>query len=316
MDDNQDMQSDLFEQIACPVCGVSDYQVIKASRYPSNVTAADLHRLYSASSSHHLLDQVVACRQCTMQYVNPRPRADLIIGSYADAEDPTFVAQNDGRIHTFGKYLQALFKVDPRPAAGRQYLDIGCAGGASLVAARTLGFDPVGVEPSRWMADFGRRTYGVKIHDGILQAGMFPPNSFDIVTMWDVLEHVPDPKSLLAVIHTILRPGGMFVVTYPDAGAWITRLLGDRWPFWLSVHLLYYTRRTIRRQLEDAHFEVQAIKPYLQTLPFGYVLERARPYVPPAGWLLPAVKAFGLKDLRLTYHVGQTFVISRKSDKQ
>ena len=96
----------------------------------------------------------------------------------------------------------------------------------------------------------------------------------------------------------------------------LTRLLGDRWPFWLSVHLLYYTRRTIRRQLEDARFEVQAIKPYLQTLPFGYVLERARPYVPPAGWLLPAVKAFGLKDLRLTYHVGQTFVISRKSDKQ
>lgn len=247
-----------------------------------------------------------------MKYVNPRPRAELIIDSYSSAEDPTFVAQNDGRIHTFKKYLSKVLAIDGRPAGGRKYLDIGCAGGASLVAARSLGFEPTGVEPSRWMADFGRRTYNVNIHDGILVPGMFPESSFDVITMWDVLEHVPDPKGLLDLIRSLLRPGGVFVVTYPDAGAWITKLLGDRWPFWLSVHLLYYEPATIRRQLQEAGFQVKALKPYLQTLPLGYVIERAKPYVPPVGWLAPVVNAIGLKQTPLTYHAGQTFVVSHK----
>jgi 2-polyprenyl-3-methyl-5-hydroxy-6-metoxy-1,4-benzoquinol methylase len=308
-------ENTLFEEIACPLCGANDYAVIKPSRYPAHITAQDLSRSYSASSAHELLDQVVRCRQCTMQYVNPRPRADLIIDSYAAAEDPTFVAQNEGWIHTFKKYLGKVLAIDGRPAGGRQYLDIGCAGGASLVAARELGFQPSGVEPSRWMADFGRRTYGVEIRDGILVPGMFPEASFDVIAMWDVLEHVPDPRSLLSLICTLLRPGGVFVVTYPDVGSWTTRLLGHRWPFWLSVHLLYYERPTIRRQLEGSGLRVKAIKPYLQTLPLGYVLRRATPYVPPAGWVERLVSGVGLQDLPLTYHAGQTIVVSDKPIK-
>lgn len=305
--------SSLFQAIPCPLCGADDYQVIKISRYPDNPTLEDLQQAYSASSSHELLDQVVECRRCSMQYVNPRPKDEIIIDSYSAAEDHVFVAQNPQRIHTFRKFLSRVVeRTGWKSGDGRKFLDVGCAGGASLVAARSLGFDPKGIEPSRWMASFGRREYNVDIRDGILVDGTFPPDSFDILTMWDVLEHVPSPGQILNTIHTVLKPGGLFVMTYPDVGSWLTRLLGNRWPFWLSVHLLYYTPKTIRKQLTDGGFEVLGIHPYFQTLQLDYVLERGSPYLPPLGWFRPLVRAIGLAKMPLTYYIGQTFVIARK----
>lgn len=303
----------LFQQILCPLCGHPDFVVLKPSRHPANTSAEQLRQSYSASSSHQLLDQVVQCRACEMQYVNPRPRPDLIIGGYSDAVDPTFVAQNPQRIQTFTKFQRYVCdRMGWGSGAQRSFLDVGCAGGASLVAARSLGFESQGVEPSHWMAEFGRREYGVNIRDGILEAGLFPNSSFDLISMWDVLEHVPDPNAIVGLIHDLLKPGGVYVVTYPDVGSWLTRLLGDRWPFWLSVHLLYYTPKTIRRQLEQKGFEVLEIRPYYQTLQMDYVLERATPYFPPAGWVRPLLRGLGLGNSSLTYYIGQTLVIARK----
>jgi SAM-dependent methyltransferase len=198
-----------------------------------------------------------------------------------------------------------------KDAAGLNFLDVGCAGGASLVAAKSLGFDPVGVEPSRWMADFGRRTYGVPIRDGILEPGMFAPQTFDLITLWDVLEHVPDPGALLRLIRELLRPQGIFVISYPDFRSIMGRLLGDRWPFWLSVHLLYYDRKTIARQLSACGFVVDHVEPYWMTLELGYVIERARPHLPPAGLLGRAVRTLGLSHMPVSYNAGQTVVVAR-----
>src|SRR5688572_3535868 len=98
--------SSYVETVACPVCGGGLYDVIRPPRYPDFVTVEDLTRLYSASSNHALMDQVVRCRACSLQYVNPRLRGDLIVESYAAAEDPTFVQQNPNRIRTFRKALR------------------------------------------------------------------------------------------------------------------------------------------------------------------------------------------------------------------
>jgi 2-polyprenyl-3-methyl-5-hydroxy-6-metoxy-1,4-benzoquinol methylase len=309
------MTTSLFETILCPLCGEAAYDIVKSSKYPSTLTAEDLRKSYSASSSHQLLDQVVRCRSCSLHYVNPRPQAELIIEGYSAAEDPTFVAQNQGRIHSFEKVLRKLLTLEGRrDGQGQRFLDVGCAGGASLVAAKTCGFDPVGVEPSRWMADYGRRTYGVEIHDGILQPGMFAEQTFDVITLWDVLEHIPDPKALLDLIGRLLRPAGIFVVSYPDFRSVMGRLLGDRWPFWLSVHLLYYDRTTIARQLAACGFGIEHYIPYWPTLEFGYILERAIPYVPLLKPVHGMVSALGLSRVPLAFNVGQTIVLAKKAD--
>jgi SAM-dependent methyltransferase len=191
-------------------------------------------------------------------------------------------------------------------------LDVGCAGGAFLVAARDLGFDALGVEPSRWMADFGRRTYGVDIRDGLLLPGMFPEQSFDIITLWDVIEHIPQPNEILDLIRSLLRPSGLLLVNYPDIGSVAARGLGARWPFWLSVHLLYYTRQTMAAQLQRTGFSPLHYESCWQTLPLGYVARRATPYFRPAGALLRALQFLRLDQVAFTYNMGQTLVVSRR----
>ena len=81
---------------------------------------------------------------------------------------------------------------------------------------------------------------------------------------------------------------------------------------WLSVHVLYYTRNTMLRQLQRAGFSNLWQQTFWQTLPTGYVLQRAAPYFPPAAWFSPVFKALGLSHLPFTYNMGQTLAVSRK----
>lgn len=305
------VKEELFETIPCPLCGADAFDVEVASKYPSEISADELKSVFRASSDHTLLDQVVRCRSCAMIYVNPRINADLIISGYSDAEDPLFAAQNDNRIKAFKRTLRGVVrrtKIDPR---GKSILDVGCAGGAFLVAARDLGFDPHGVEPSRWMSEFGRRTYNLDIRPGILEAGMYPEQSFDVITMWDVIEHLPDPNDTLTVIRRLLKPDGLLLVNYPDIASIAARALGKRWPFWLSVHLLYYTPATMFRQLERAGFSPLWRQPFWMTLPLGYVCERAAPYAALLRPLPRLSRILGVHSVPLSYNMGQALVVSR-----
>ena len=102
----------LFETIPCPLCGHAGFDVVKKAKHSGDLTADQLRQAFSASSSYKLLDQVVRCHNCDLHYVNPRPNPDLIIDSYAQAEDATFVAQNDERIRTFTKILRKVLRME------------------------------------------------------------------------------------------------------------------------------------------------------------------------------------------------------------
>src|SRR5580693_2076207 len=104
------LSPELFETIPCPLCSGTDTDVVRPSQYQSGITAADLKKLYSASSAHVLMDQVVRCRSCSLVYVNPRPDPELIIASYSEAEDPTFVEQNGDRIKTFRRTIRGVLR--------------------------------------------------------------------------------------------------------------------------------------------------------------------------------------------------------------
>jgi len=305
--------SALFDHTTCPICSRQSHTVVRASAYPENITEQDLLSLYSASSHSGLLDQVVRCTECDLVYLNPRPARRIIISSYQDAVDPVFVQQNPARIETFGRALRKLSKkygISPRQHP--RILDIGCAGGAFLKAATNAGYTPVGVEPSRWMVKYAQRELKVDARPGTLSEHSFPPASFDLISLWDVLEHLPEPAATLAEINRLLRPGGYLIVNYPDIGSIASRVMGWRWPFWLSVHLTYYTRLTVTRQLQSCGFDVIGIDPYFQNLELGYALERASVIFKPFGLLRSLTRMLGMGKLPVRYNMGQTLVIARK----
>jgi SAM-dependent methyltransferase len=301
---------DVFETIPCPLCGSGEFEVKCASRYTSALTIEDLKQMFRASSDDLLLDQVVECRSCALVYVNPRLRAEIVVSGYAEAEDPLFTAQNAARIQAFRRTLRQVVGRVRLETKNKRLLDIGCAGGAFLVAAREFGFDVVGVEPSRWMAAFGREQYSLDIREGILQPGMFPPHSFDLVSLWDVIEHLPTPHETLALARALLKPDGLLIVNYPDIASLAARILGRRWPFWLNVHLMYYTPKTMTRQLQRAGFSPLWHQAFWPTLPLGYIARRAAPYSVVLAPLPGIVSGLGLGSILVPYNAGQTLIVS------
>lgn len=302
----------VLEICSCPVCGSGQFVVIAPSSYPPSISRDELLAVYKSSSEQRLMDQLVRCTMCGLAYLNPRPRGDIILDSYSNAVDPVFAAQNPMRIATFKRTFERLARRhDIALSRATRVIDVGCAGGAFPKAAHDLGCSVVGIEPSRWLSKVGREEFGLDIRSGILSDFAFEEASFDVVTLWDVIEHLLDPNEVLAEVQRILKPGGHLVVNYPDYGSVAARLLGRRWPFLLSVHLFYFTRATITRLLKRAGFEVVEIRPFFQTLSAGYVAHRAKAYVSRLGRVEEFLRASSLGTLPFTYNMGQSLMVAR-----
>ncbi len=302
-----------FETIICPLCSTTTFTVVYRTTFPPRLSPEFLTKVYRSSSDQSLFEQVVRCTECGLVYLNPRLSAERIIEAYAGGEDQAFIRQDAMRIRTFVEALKELArKYRIKLSSETKVLDVGCAGGAFLQAARQVGLTPVGVEPSRWLSNYARTEHSLDVRSGTLLEQDFESESFDLITLWDVIEHLPDPGKELDQIHALLKPNGFLVVNYPDFGSFPAKLFGRKWPFLLSVHLLYYTPQTIRRQLKKHGFEVLSITRHWQTLELGYVLERASHYFVFFGLLKKLVEKLSLASLPLKYWIGQTKVVAKK----
>ncbi len=306
-------KADLFQAVTCPLCGSAEFAIVYPGSFPAELSEEFLSQVYRSSSDNSLFEQVVRCTDCQLVYLSPRLNPELIIDAYAEGKDESFIAQDAMRIRTFEKALKKLareYRIDL--SSDTKLLDIGSAGGAFLKAAENLGLSTIGIEPNRWLCEYAREHYHLDARAGTLADHHFPPNSFDVITLWDVIEHVPDPNAELQEIHRILKPNGLLIVNYPDYSSLPAKVLGRKWPFWLSVHLTYYTPETMKKHLSQRGFTVKSIRPHWQTLELGYVLKRMTPYFRLARLPKAAAEKVGLGTLPITYWMGQTQVVAQK----
>ena len=308
---SQSTHSTLLEQVPCFLCGAADdYDVVYEAQYDREKDF-DLVRKFRASGDELLIDQLVRCRRCGFQYVNPRLRGDLIFGSYAEGEDPTYISQLEARERTFAA---ALAEIERANGGTGRLLDIGTAAGAFVAAAARAGWQAEGCEPNKWMADWGASHYGIRIRQGSVFEQPYEDGSFDVITLWDVIEHTTNPRQMLERCRALLRPGGVLVVNYPDIGSWIAKALGRRWLFLTSVHLYYFDRRTMRRMLETTGFQVEHVRPHFQRLELDYILFRGSVLNTTLSNVSRAiVRPLGLSRAQVPYWLGQTFVLARRT---
>jgi SAM-dependent methyltransferase len=299
----------MLEHVSCSLCGADDYDVLLGPRYELERDRS-LSAKFRASGDELLIYQLVRCRQCALHYVNPRPRADLIYSGYAQGDDPMYVSQIQARERTFDASLDAI----ERAAGGKgRLLDVGTAAGAFVAAARRRGWNAEGCEPNQWLADWGASHYGIPIRNGDLLQLEYPEASFDVITLWDVIEHTTNPRLVLERCRTLMRPGGVLVVNYPDIGSWIARALGRRWPFLSSVHLSYFDRRTMREMLVQTGYTVDGITPHVQRLELDYILLRGSVFSRGvAAAARTTARCLGASRLKMPYWLGQTRVFARK----
>lgn len=301
-----------LEKVPCNLCGSSAHKIIYESRYDQEKDK-DLAKKFRSSGDELLIDQLVQCPKCRLKFINPRLKQNLIIEGYTEGEDPLFISQADARERTFFKALRKIEKYAPKKG---KILDVGTAGGSFLAAAKKRGWTVSGCEPNKWLVDWGNKKYNIKIDQGTIFEQKYPSNSFDVITLWDVIEHTPDPMKVLEECNRLLKENGILVVNYPDIGSWLARLLGRKWLFLTSVHLYYFTPRTIRHILSKTGFKIELIKPYFQSLELGYIMFRAGTYSSLFSTVgKKMVELAGLAHREVPYWLGQTFVLARKRSK-
>lgn len=311
---NKAVSLENFDTINCPLCTSTKCQELKKSTYSANLSAAELVEIYKSSSDNQLFERVVKCQSCSLVYLNPRLKSEIIISSYENGIDETFALQNDMRIKTFTTSL--LWIISSLNLSNQlknlTILDIGCAGGAFLKAGKDLGINMIGIEPSKYLSNYAIEKYGVRVHQGTLENYPDKESKIDIITMWDVIEHLTDPSKILTIMHNRLSKDGAIVINYPDYSSPIARLLGWKWPFWLSVHLIYFDQKTIKEVLEKNGFKILSKKRHWQTLELGYLLQRASAYFSIFRFFQKLVIHLKLDKVPVKYYLGQIQIIAKK----
>jgi len=130
-------------------------------------------------------------------------------------------------IPTFETYLRRIAR-HAAPAPGKRLLDVGAATGFFLDLARQAGWETAGIEPAETAAAVARGKK-LDVKTGILEPDVYTESSFDVITLWDVIEHLPDPVATMRLITALLKPGGVVAINTPDSSSLWSKLMGSRW---------------------------------------------------------------------------------------
>jgi 2-polyprenyl-3-methyl-5-hydroxy-6-metoxy-1,4-benzoquinol methylase len=178
-----------------------------------------------------------------------------------------------------------------RHASGGRLLDIGCSTGLFLAAAREAGWSVQGLEYSPDTSEIARRERGLDVKTGALESDTFAAHSFDVITLWDVIEHLPDPRGVLRRIGSILKPGGLLILKTPNADGLYPRaslIVANRLGFWSHPeppgHLYQFSARTLTRMATGTGLSV--VRLHHQRIPVSYSFGAPREWLRSAKWAL------------------------------
>jgi len=268
----------------------------------------DPSKLYGAASGIQGAQTLVKCIDCSMIYESPRFPAEIIIKGYEQSNEENHDSQHSMRVKSF---LNSLTKNKKNlPAPGSKVLDIGTAGGGFLEAARKFGYDVFGLEPSPDLVERGLKR-NLNIRQGTIENHNFEPHSFDLICLWDVIEHLPDPKQALIEIKKLLVPDGIILINYPDIGTWQAKIVGKKFWWIISVHLHHFTKKTISDICSKVGLQTFKFQRYWQTLEFGYLEYMAIHYNIPLAKTIRSLTPKFIQKIPIPYYASQTTVLVR-----
>jgi 2-polyprenyl-3-methyl-5-hydroxy-6-metoxy-1,4-benzoquinol methylase len=259
--------------------------------YPSNVPRdAPIARGELACTSPYLAvhDDIYLCRDCGLARSKPPMDLGEIEDLYRDVEDPEYFASENERRAAFRAALARIDCLGLASPGPRRLLEIGSSVGLFLEEAGRAGWNAFGVEPSRWAAESARER-GLPVFNGTLEEFVPEDGPFDAVVSWDVWEHLEDPVAALRRAYELLRPGGLLIFTTVNLGGLGRKLFRGRWPWFMRMHLHYFTRESLIRMVRASGFEVLSTSTEAKTLKLGYVLDRARGFLGPLASLARAL---------------------------
>ena len=255
------------------------------------------------------------CHNCELLFVHPQPSNEELRelysaayfsrgNKYAAALDPTHDPN----------WLNDECKVDlvRRWCSGGALLDVGCALGGFLAVAKEHGFQVEGVEIAEYAAEQARSRVQVKVTASDIYSAQLAAEGYDVVTMWDVIEHLTDPHLALEKIRRALRPKGYVFFSTGDVSSVWARLAGKRWQLLTPPqHLYFFSQRSVSDLLSRHGFSVKQINYQGKWVTAAFVSFKAQEslgsIVKP---LSIAIRFLGLQNVKVKINLGDIMTVA------
>jgi len=235
----------------CPVCGSQTFD------------------LFLSGKDYFLTGEsfnIMKCRECGFRFTNPRPQAEAL-GRYY--ESPEYISHSDSKKGLFASVYQQMRKYTlvqkytliTKLQQKGEILDIGCATGQFLNYMAKHGWKCTGIEPDEKTRFYAISEYGLQVFaEG--QLDLFEKSSFDVITMWHVLEHVSDLNGRLMQLNKLLKPQGSLLVAVPNCDSYDAKKYDKFWAGYdLPRHLYHFTKANVKLLMEKHGFTIVNILP-------------------------------------------------------
>ncbi len=221
------------------------------------------------------------CRQCGLECIAPQPDDQTLAAIYNESYFTHYENGVDAGIVRAMKratYDRQLRRLHPPQDSGprRRLLDCGAATGFLAELAKDCGWDAFAIEISGFGAQSctkalgAERVYQGQAHDAYFAAN--PEGRFEAITMFDFIEHVRDPRSILKWARGRLSPGGALLLTTPRVGSISWHVMGSQWFHYTQGHLWFFNPESIRTLLHESGFSTIEVNPLPKAITIGYAI--------------------------------------------
>lgn len=258
----------------CPICGSLSETFLDGSVNSEDFfTKSEPYRIAAGEAKEQL--PVRRCQRCGHGFSSAGVEEGVIAEWYARAEkDEAFLAGSSGRRKTARLVLD---RIEEKIAPAGEIIDVGCGPGFFLDEAQARGWSVKGVEVASWAAGYAHVELGLNVvHGDFRRLRTWPQASANVVTAFDVIEHLVSPTELLAASSHVLKAGGYLVLTTPWFDSPLARVMGRSWYCIFPAHLHYFTRQSLTELLAAEGFAVVTVRRHTRCLGAQYVWSRLR----------------------------------------
>jgi len=258
------------EKNNCWVCGSKSFDMVKPANIQEEVTS---DAFVISDRNYGITSNIYQCRTCKFMQCHDFQN---VLQYYEKMEDEVFDEMWNERNLQQRKLLEYVSK----SKASGKLLDIGAGNGMLVNQALRMGYEAIGIEPSKWL-----KSRAVKRGLPVYQ-GSFPNHDFqgpyDVVTLVDMLEHVTNPIAILRSVRSVMKKDGLGMLVTPDAGSFFARLFKFKWWHFRVAHIGYFNKKNLFLALERAGLKVVKIKRPGWYFNLDYLLQRLNHYLPSA----------------------------------
>ncbi len=301
--------------MSCELCGKEQFVLL----FKGNMGDVDEDRFAQYSNYNDILQ----CEGCGLVVQKP---LDDKAAVFTKIRDEKYLDEKLGSLNLQEKHIHFEMLVQTirefSSLEGAAVLDVGANTGVFLRLLQRYGCKLYGLEPSVEAAEFASKTPGIVMQNAVLEDAVLPEQHFDIITMWDVIEHLYHPRADLARLFSKLKPGGKIFITTHDVGDWFAKVMGRHYPMLMYQHFFHFSKRTMSLMLQQTGFEIVGLNAHFKSWSVGYLHELLHKLWPRSKFssllrrgTAPIVKIDWVSRQRITVPIRNFFVIVAQRPK-